>query len=601
VVVIGLVISLALLSSASGQTPGFVYGAPAGVATDCSVDVTQPLLTWIASVPNNATLSFAPGGCYRIEGTLELRNRSALTFEGNGATFRSFSAPADQRAVWRVIDSTNIAFHDMTVKGSYANGGTFNASIQHAHAIDVRGTSVDIGNVTMTDVGGDCVYLGLGYSSALTRSSGSVHDSSCMGTGRNAVSVTAGDNIVVQRMTTDKVGFTVFDVEPNVGTGWGSQNVTFDSNTIGSYYLYAYAVVENAPTSNQSFTNNHVSGQGLRIGVVHPGADYRPANVTITGNSSDTAQWAPAMEIQTVDGLTVTGNTVPMSNGAMATVAGSCNLVVASNSYPGGASQVSTTPWLCSMSPGSGSGGSTVTLTGSGLTGARAVSFNGVNASFAVGSDSQVTATVPSSATSGAITVTTAAGTASTASPFTVTSWQPPTPAVPTITSFSPAGGAPGTAVTITGSGFTGASAVAFAGAPSTFTVSSDTLAVATVPAGAASGAITLTTPGGTASSSTAFTVSAPSTPPPPPPATTPSIGSFTPTSGPVGSRVTVSGANFTGASAVSIAGAAASFTVDSDSQITLTVPAGAANGPVTVTTPAGSGTSARRFRATKH
>jgi hypothetical protein len=522
-----------------------------------------------------------------------------LTFEGNGASFRSFSAPADQRAVWRVIDSTNIAFRDMTVKGSYANGGTFDASLQHAHAIDVRGTSVNIGNVTMSDVAGDCVYLGLGYSSALTRSSGSVHDSSCLRTGRNAVSVTAGDNIVVQRMTTDKIGFTVFDVEPNIGTGWGSQNVTFDSNTIGTYRLYAYAVVENAPTSNQSFTNNHVSGQGLRIGVVHPGANYRPSNVTITGNSSDTAQWAPAMEIQTVDGLTVTGNTVPMSNGAMVTVVGSCNLIVASNSYPGGSSQVSAAPWLCSMSPGSGPVASTVTLTGSGLAGAKTVSFNGVNAAFSVGSDAQVTATVPSSATSGAITVTTAAGTASTASPFTVTStWVPPTPPVPTINSFSPAGGASGTAVTITGSGFTGASAVAFAGAPSTFTVSSDTQVVATVPAGAASGAITVTAPGGTASSSAAFTVTVPSTTPPP--ASAPSISSFTPTSGPVGTRVTVSGAKFTGASAVSVAGAAASFTVDSDTQITLTVPAGANNGPVTVTTLAGSGTSARRFRVTK-
>ena len=54
------------------------YQAPSSIAHDCSVDVTQPLLSWIASVPDNSTLSFASAGCYRIEGTLEIRGRDEL-------------------------------------------------------------------------------------------------------------------------------------------------------------------------------------------------------------------------------------------------------------------------------------------------------------------------------------------------------------------------------------------------------------------------------------------------------------------------------------------------------------------------------------------
>src|SRR5437867_2154718 len=54
-----------------------------------------------------------------------------------------------------------------------------------------------------------------------------------------------------------------------------------------------------------------------------------------------------------------------------------------------------------------------------------------------------------------------------------------------------------------------------------------------------------------------------------------PTITSFTPTSGPVGSSVTLSGTNFTGATAVTFNGAsAASFTVTSDTTIQATVPA---------------------------
>ena len=62
--------------------------------------------------------------------------------------------------------------------------------------------------------------------------------------------------------------------------------MTFDDNTIGSYAKNAYSIVESAPISNQSFTNNHVVGQGLNIGIADPAkVGYRPRNVTITGKS----------------------------------------------------------------------------------------------------------------------------------------------------------------------------------------------------------------------------------------------------------------------------------------------------------------------------
>jgi hypothetical protein len=73
-----------------------------GIASNRSVDVTQLILTWIASLPNNSTLAFGSGGCYRIEGTLELSGRSGLGFEGNGSTFRAPTSPNDLRAIWRI-------------------------------------------------------------------------------------------------------------------------------------------------------------------------------------------------------------------------------------------------------------------------------------------------------------------------------------------------------------------------------------------------------------------------------------------------------------------------------------------------------------------
>ncbi|BAV33894.1 hypothetical protein SCL_1589 [Sulfuricaulis limicola] len=78
--------------------------------------------------------------------------------------------------------------------------------------------------------------------------------------------------------------------------------------------------------------------------------------------------------------------------------------------------------------------------------------------------------------------------------------------------------------------------------------------------------------------------------------ATAPTISSFTPTSGGAGVPVTISGSNFTGATAVKFNGTLSTYQVVSAMQINATVPASATTGPITVTTPNGTATSAQTF-----
>lgn len=80
-------------------------------------------------------------------------------------------------------------------------------------------------------------------------------------------------------------------------------------------------------------------------------------------------------------------------------------------------------------------------------------------------------------------------------------------PPIPAIASFSPLKGLPGAKVTISGSAFVGATAVDFNGVPATFTVKASGFIVATVPAGATSGPLTVKTPGGAATSKKNFSV----------------------------------------------------------------------------------------------
>jgi endo-1,4-beta-xylanase len=80
-----------------------------------------------------------------------------------------------------------------------------------------------------------------------------------------------------------------------------------------------------------------------------------------------------------------------------------------------------------------------------------------------------------------------------------------------------------------------------------------------------------------------------------------PTISLVAPASGPEGASVVLTGTNLATASAVSFNGTAAtSFTVNSATQITATVPVGALTGPITVTTLGSQATSATAFAVTR-
>jgi hypothetical protein len=72
-------------------------------------------------------------------------------------------------------------------------------------------------------------------------------------------------------------------------------------------------------------------------------------------------------------------------------------------------------PTITSLSPSSGAPGTSVTIAGTNLGNATAVTFNGVSAPIASKSDTSLTVTVPDGATSGPVSVATPTGTATTA------------------------------------------------------------------------------------------------------------------------------------------------------------------------------------------
>jgi aryl-phospho-beta-D-glucosidase BglC (GH1 family) len=163
----------------------------------------------------------------------------------------------------------------------------------------------------------------------------------------------------------------------------------------------------------------------------------------------------------------------------------------------------------------------------------------------------------------------------------------PTTPAAnvvaPSIASYSPAVGPVGTVVTINGKGFTGANA-AWVGLAhdAGVKVLSDTQVQVTIPADATSGAIGVFNPAGVAFTATGYSVTGAAIAWP-----QPGIMNFSPAEGPVGTVVTVNGSGFTGANLAWVGNAHnGSVRVISDSQLQVTIPAGATSGAIGVFNP---------------
>jgi uncharacterized repeat protein (TIGR03803 family) len=137
-------------------------------------------------------------------------------------------------------------------------------------------------------------------------------------------------------------------------------------------------------------------------------------------------------------------------------------------------------------------------ILGQGFSSGSAVTFGGVTATFTRTGTTFISATVPAGALTGPVTVTTTSGTLISNKAFHV---------LPTINSFTPSGEA-GTAIVITGTGLLQTTKVTFYNGKSvTPSTQTDTEITATVPAGATTGKVTVTTKGGSVSTSTNFTV----------------------------------------------------------------------------------------------
>lgn len=232
-------------------------------------------------------------------------------------------------------------------------------------------------------------------------------------------------------------------------------------------------------------------------------------------------------------------------------------------------------PTIASFSPPSGYVGALVNLTGTNFIGVTSVKFNGasgpVSALIGVVTTTTIQTQVPPNATSGHITVTAIGGTATSAENFIVTTSVGGSEA-PTIATVTPPTASPGQPVDIAGTYFSSPLTVKFNGTVATVSYFTETQILTSVPLGATSGPLTVTTSKGTATYPS-FTVVPPA----------PTLSGFSPDHGLPGDPITLTGTDLLTTRSVKFGGAEASFQVSDNEHVVAMVPSDAPTGLVTI------------------
>jgi len=322
--------------------------------------------------------------------------------------------------------------------------------------------------------------------------------------------------------------------------------------------------------SAQDFT---VIGPGPYIAGFGPSSGNAGASVTFTG-----AHFASPLTVKFSGASPFTASPPSSTSFTVAVPTGVTTGPVTMSNYLGSfatATNFFVPSGITNLSPTVGRTGTNVLITGTNFIGTTAVRFNGVDAiSFTILSNNAIQVVVPTNATTGPIRVITPASSALSPSNFVVR---------PTITGFSPNFGNVGTNVLVSGENLFGTTDVKFNGTNAAFSGVSYGQLTATVPAGATTGPISVTTTNGGFTNVNNFYLP-------------PKITSFTPNNSGPGTTVKITGVNFTDASSVSFNGKPAGFTVTNNTTIGAIVPNGVLTGPISVTTPAGSTNSSGLF-----
>ena len=312
---------------------------PSSIDASGASNAGAALASFLGSVPDGSVITFKLGGVYRLDRGLFISGRHNLVFEGNGATLRAAGPNTLIAASPFLIDGANsdIVVRNFTIEGNNPNTGTsiYDPGGENQQGVAIYGgTRIEIANTTIRTTWGDAVYANEKDTTHSWVDGLWVHDNTFRLNGRNAFTMNGARNALLERNDIDQLGGSVMDIEPDTGSQ-GAINVTLRDNTIavwGMTPLYTQhfvacannnvgigAVIRgititgnsvSAGAPNSTNTNN-AGGLATWIGK------NRTSDITFSNNTTSKAGAGPVLIFEHVDGLTVSGNSQPLTSGVV--------------------------------------------------------------------------------------------------------------------------------------------------------------------------------------------------------------------------------------------------------------------------------------------
>ena len=349
----------AATNGAQAATTGDVVSIPAAVAADCSTNVTRQINSWLASVPDGATALFGRQACYRVDGTLLLRDRRDLTVDGNGALFRAVALPPTEPKITRqmllVQGGARLVVRNMRLQGTNPSP-VFDVRREWFPLIELAGPQdVLVDKVTGSNSWGDFVFVtpdvrkvvnsdGTG---AVLPQRITVQNSTGRVIGRHAIACNGCENLTVAHNSFSDIGYQVLDIEVEAST-WHARDVTFSSNTMSG--RIALSVLASGDNVGHDITRVVVADNTMLTSGISCAPPIDVYETTTLRSDFDIVRnqfktLSNAVRIAGVSGADVSDNTVNVgeagcTNSRVAVVARNLTSAVLRNNYFPGATRL---------------------------------------------------------------------------------------------------------------------------------------------------------------------------------------------------------------------------------------------------------------------
>lgn len=326
---------------------GGVVEVPASIDATCSTGVSAELNAWIADQPDGSSLRFPDGSCYLLTGDqgIHIIDRSHLTLDGTGSILLQRTNGLSNFSSAFFIDRSN----HIRITGFHVDGGnTATATTASDDVLDeqLNGAAVRAGSrfiqfdgMTWDRLHGFGVFISDDGEGPAPHDI-TVRDSTIRGGEMGVAVVTGSDVDIIGNAILDTV-YTAIDLEPDQDDH-GFENVRIEGNRISRYgwaesltswflaanpadevvdqvamvgLLVRSNCIEVGPATGDNGNVDGLGGLGIRADKSNEKQHF-----TITGNrtADDDTQGGDGavMRFAHVDGLVITDNRQPISNGA---------------------------------------------------------------------------------------------------------------------------------------------------------------------------------------------------------------------------------------------------------------------------------------------